>query len=110
MCDRVVILRGGRLVHEQLMQPLRRRHRIRALLHGDLPDIPAALRDQLSIERRGDREVVIETPGELSPWLGWLATLPLRDVVVEPAGLRAVYERFHGPVVRHEAFAATEAP
>ncbi len=108
VCDRVVILRGGRLVHEQLMQPLRRRHRIRALLDGPLPEIPLALREQLSIERRGDREVVIETPGELSPWLGWLATLPLRDVVVEPAGLRAVYERFHGSVARPAAFAAAE--
>lgn len=48
------------------------------------------------VERREEREVVIETPGELSPLLGWLATLPLRDVVIEPAGLRAVYERFHG--------------
>jgi ABC-2 type transport system ATP-binding protein len=64
----------------------------------------------LSIERRGEREVVIETPGELSPWLGWLATLPLQDVVVEPAGLRAVYERFHGPLTRLERFAAAEAP
>ena len=110
VCDRVVILRGGRLVHEQPMAPLRRRHRIRALLHGAFPDIPPALSDQLSIERRGEREVVIETPGELSPWLGWLATLPLQDVVVEPAGLRAVYERFHGPLTRLERFAAAEAP
>ncbi len=110
VCDRVVILRGGRLVHEQGMQPLRRRHRIRALLNGPLPEIPAALRDQLSIERPGADEVVIETPGELSPWLGWLATLPLRDVVVEPAGLRAVYERFHGPVTRPVALAAAEVP
>jgi ABC-2 type transport system ATP-binding protein len=40
--------------------------------------------------------LTIETSGELSPILGWLATLPLREVVIEPVGLRAVYQQFHG--------------
>ena len=40
-----------------------------------------------------------DTPGELSPLLGWLATVPLREVRVEPIGLRAVYEKFHGGAV-----------
>ena len=96
VCDRVVILRAGRLVHEQVMEPLRRRHRIRALLDGPLPPVPPALAAHLVVEQRKEHELVIETPGELSPLLGWLATLPLRDVLIEPAGLRAVYERFHG--------------
>lgn len=96
VCDRVVILRAGRLVHEQPLAPLRKRHRIRALLDGPLPPLPAALADQLTVERREHQMVVIETPGDLSPLLGWLATLPLRDVAIEPAGLRSVYERFHG--------------
>ena len=40
---------------------------------------------------------MIETPGELSPILGWLATLPLADVRIEPLGLAAVYEKYHPP-------------
>jgi hypothetical protein len=28
--------------------------------------------------------------------LGWLATLPLEEVQIEPIGLGAVYDRFHG--------------
>lgn len=95
VCDRVAILRQGRLVYEQEMEPLRRRHRIRALLDGPFPALPDALAEQLTVEHRSDREVVIDTPGELSGLLGWLATLPIRDLVVEPAGLRADYERFH---------------
>ena len=97
-CDRVVILRGGRLVHTQTMHDLRRKHRIRAQLTGALPTAPAGLQGQLTIVagRRGD--VTIETPGELSPLLGWLATLPLGEVRIEPIGLQAVYDEFHaGP-------------
>lgn len=41
--------------------------------------------------------MTIETPGELSPLLGWLATLPLEEVCIEPIGLQAVYDEFHGP-------------
>jgi len=32
----------------------------------------------------------------LAPLLGWLAALPLLEVQIEPIGLRAVYDRFHG--------------
>jgi ABC-2 type transport system ATP-binding protein len=41
--------------------------------------------------------VTILTPGELSPLLGWLATLPLAEVRIEPLGLKAVYESYHPP-------------
>jgi ABC-2 type transport system ATP-binding protein len=96
VCDRVVILRGGRLVHTQIMSDLRRMHRIRAHLDGPLPQPPASCAEQLTIRSVGEGEVLIDMPGELSPLLGWLATLPLQRMVVEPVGLRAVYETFHG--------------
>lgn len=96
VCDRVVILRRSQLVHTQIMSDLRRMHRIRAKLAGPLPPPPPSCAEQLTIRTRDDGEVVIEMPGELSPLLGWLATLPLQQMVVEPVGLRAVYEKFHG--------------
>ena len=37
----------------------------------------------------------IETPGELSTILHWLASADLDDVYVQPVGLRSVYDRFH---------------
>jgi hypothetical protein len=39
--------------------------------------------------------VVLETEEPLAPLLGWLATLTLAEVRVEPVGLQAVYDRFH---------------
>jgi ABC-2 type transport system ATP-binding protein len=94
-CDRVVILRKGRLVHTQVMRELRTQHRIRARLTGELAAPPPALSEALSIQREG-QGVVIDTPGELSPILKWLADQPLAEVHVEPLGLRRVYERYHG--------------
>jgi ABC-2 type transport system ATP-binding protein len=95
VCDRVVILRSGRLVHTQAMDQLRTQHRIAAVLAGPLPAIPPAFQDQLLVIRRTEREIVLETPGELAPLLKWLGSLPLSDVRIEPVGLRAVYDRFH---------------
>jgi ABC-2 type transport system ATP-binding protein len=96
VCDRVAILRQGRLAHIQVMAELKRQHRIRARLTGTLPPTPENWNGQLTISAGRDGAVTIETPGELSPLLGWLATLPLAEVYVEPIGLTAVYERIHG--------------
>lgn len=95
VCDRVVILRAGKLVHTQVMSELRQRHRIRAQLDGKLSPIPEHLREQLTVSRGDDGQLTIETPGELSALLGWLSTLPLAEVRIEPVGLRAVYDSFH---------------
>lgn len=95
VCDRVVILRAGRLVHVQPMEQLRRQHRIVARLTQPLPAIPESLRGQLAIVAGGNGEAVLETPGELAPLLAWLATLPLADMRIEPLGLRSIYQRFH---------------
>ncbi len=95
VCDRVAILRAGKLVHTQVMSELRRRHRIFATLRGALPETPPEFDGQLAIHAGADGQVTIETPGELSPLLGWLSTLPLEAVRIEPLGLRAVYDTFH---------------
>lgn len=96
VCDRVVILRHGHVVHTQVVAALKRRHRIRATLDGLLPALPASLAGLVVIRTGPNGEITIETPGELSPILGWLATLPIREVLVEPVGLRAIYDQYHG--------------
>jgi ABC-2 type transport system ATP-binding protein len=95
-CDRVVILRRGELVHEQAMGDLRRQHRIHARLFGPLPELPAHFNGALRITQQAKDEVQIETAGELAPLFGWLATMPLSEVRIEPVRLQAVYDQFHG--------------
>lgn len=96
ICDRVVILRQGVVVHSQSMEEIRKQHRILAEIDGPLPPLPQRLRGHLKIQSNPNGQIVIETADELSPILGWLATLPLKDVVVDRSGLRSIYDQFHG--------------
>jgi ABC-2 type transport system ATP-binding protein len=93
-CDRVCILRRGELVYLESMESLKRQHRIRAHLTGDMPKVPDELQSQLVIKQIG-HTIQIETPGELAAVLKWLADAPLADVYIQPVGLRAVYDQFH---------------
>jgi ABC-2 type transport system ATP-binding protein len=94
-CDEVAILRSGRLVHTQSVHELRRRHRITARIASPLGEVPSAMAGSLSIVRLGEGEVVMESGDSLAPVLGWLATQPLEEVMIEPIGLSGVYDRFH---------------
>ena len=95
VCDRVGVLRSGRLVHTQRVSELHLQHRIRARLTGPLPPVPEALAGELTLAT-SDELLSIETAGELAPLLGWLSRLPIAEVRIEPVSLQAVYERFHG--------------
>ncbi len=101
VCDRVGVLRDGKLVHIQVMNELRQRHRIHARLCGPLPSSPPG-QEELSIKTDAAGNLLIETGGDLAPLLGWLATLPLDKVRIEPLGLRAVYEQFHAHALPQE--------
>jgi ABC-2 type transport system ATP-binding protein len=72
-------------------------------MEGQLPDLSASLRDQFSLIEHGEGRVTIDTRDDLSPLLGWLSTLPLEEIRIEPIGLRAVYDRYHA-----EGASATE--
>ncbi len=94
-CDRVLMLKQGKVVYQQVLCELRRQHRIHATLAGPFTSPPEHLAPALKIEQAPGGQLTIETPGELSPLLGWLSTLPLEEVRIEPIGLQAVYDRFH---------------
>lgn len=96
-CDRVGILRAGELVHVESMSTLNRLHRIRARLTDEkMPDLPEVL--LANVELKQDRDQIqIETEGDLSPVLRWLADASFTDIQIQPVGLRAAYDRFHYP-------------
>ena len=95
-CDRVVIVRAGELVHTQIMSDLRRQHRIHAKMTGDDVQLPESLKEDVTRCEVVDGRLLVETPSELSKILAWLTSLPIEEVMIEPIGLRAVYDRFHG--------------
>ena len=94
VCDRVAILRSGQLVHTAPMSEIRLKHRIRARIIGDLPPIPTALQPMLEI-RQSKEQIQIDTPGELSEVLKWLAEASLAGMHVQPIGLKSIYDYYH---------------
>ncbi len=92
VCDRVVILRKGVLVHEQCMTDLRDGRHVSATILGDVPTTgpdgyPLALRDRkLNLDYRGPIPVLLE----------WLAKQSLANLKIEPLSLAPIYHKYHG--------------
>lgn len=112
VCDRVALLRDGRLAHQQSLHTLKARHRIVARRdrsaaltqrNEDATEtaiaIPPSLSDRVVRARVDGDCVTIETAGDLAPLLPWLGSLNLRQMRVEAYGLRAVYDSVHGEQV-----------
>lgn len=95
ICDRVVILRAGHLVHEQSIANLRQRHRISARLVKPIESIPVSLAGHVSLIQQLEGHVTLEATESLTELLGWLASLQLSELRIEPVGLAAVYDKYH---------------
>jgi ABC-2 type transport system ATP-binding protein len=92
VADRVAILQRGKLVHLQAVAEMRESRLLTARLAGEIGPLPAGLELR---SRDGDR-VVFAHAGPLPPLLEWLAHQPLVELRLEPSGLSAVYQRYHG--------------
>ncbi len=112
VCDRVALLRAGRLAHQQSLHTLKARHRIVARWNqpagfeqrnGQTSQaavaVPPSLSDSVVQTRIEGDSVTIETAGDLAPLLPWLGSLGLQQMRVEAYGLRAVYDSVHGEQV-----------
>jgi ABC-2 type transport system ATP-binding protein len=95
VCDRVGILRKGKLVHLQDLSELREGRSVSAKLTGPAP---AALPDgsPLPADAVENGELNLTYRGPLPELLAWLARQPLADLKVEPPGLGGIYRRVHG--------------
>jgi ABC-2 type transport system ATP-binding protein len=92
VCDRVAILRRGKLVHLQDMTELRHGRHVSAKLTGPAP---ATGPDGSPLESANGR-LSLDYRGPLPDLLGWLARQPVDDLKVEPLGLSPIYRKHHG--------------
>jgi ABC-2 type transport system ATP-binding protein len=104
VCDHVALLKAGELVHQQPVAELRKQHRIYLTLKEQLPMIPESLRSVITLTQLSDQRVRIDSPGELSMLLGWLATVSAQEIAIEPVRLQAVYEQYHPATELHREF------
>lgn len=93
ICDRVAILREGRLVHWQKMSELREIRRVRVQLQPGVDGVaPPALARHFT---RHGQDLEFEYAGPLPEVLRWLADSPVADVKIEPTGLASIYHQYH---------------
>ena len=95
ICDRVVILKNGKLAHQQLMADLKEERAVTAKLSCSAPisgpdgkalDSTAIVEGRLHLAYRGP----------LPTLLNWLANQQLTDLKIEPMGLGPIYRKIHG--------------
>lgn len=91
VCDRVAILRRGKLVHLQELADLRDGRHVTAKLLG-APPTTGPNGSPLACD---DGTLDLEYRGPMPELLRWLASLPLADLKVEPLGLTRIYRRYH---------------
>ncbi|MBA4187610.1 MAG: ABC transporter ATP-binding protein [Planctomycetaceae bacterium] len=95
VCDRVLILRRGELVHIQEMSELREGRAVSARITGTAPTSgPGG--EALPTDAITDGRLSLTYRGALPALLEWLARQPLADLKIEPQGLTPIYRRFHG--------------
>jgi len=96
VCDRVGILRDGRLVHLQKVPELREGRSVRGRFLGTPPSLGPGDTLLSFEELKPSGHLNLEYRGQLQVLLDWLARHPLEDLRIEPMGLTPIYRRYHG--------------
>lgn len=94
VCDRVVILQRGKLVHEQRVDELRAVQRVSVVFEHAPQSIPE-LAGWRNVVCEGNR-LSCEWTAPLSELLTWLGRQRVLQLQIEPLGLAGIYRRFHG--------------
>jgi ABC-2 type transport system ATP-binding protein len=95
VCDRVAIVRAGRLVALESVSGLvsRRRRQVEVRLHAPAPGLAAALAGLpgvTALDARDDR-LAFGLDGDVAPFLRVLENAPLADLTIEPASLEDAF-------------------
>ncbi len=95
LCDRVAIIRAGRLMALQTVDELlaRRKRRITLRWRGSAPDL-SFIPGLEELEIRGDRASATLL-GEVGPFVRAIASPSLEDLTIEPASLEEAFLEFY---------------
>ncbi|MBX3031775.1 MAG: ABC transporter ATP-binding protein [Chloroflexi bacterium] len=97
VCDRVAIIRGGRLVAASSVEQLlaRRRRHVELRTDGDVPDLRGV--PGLSVTEVRPGLLRAELEGDVGPLLAAIAGWPVRDLLIEPARLEEAFLELYSP-------------
>ena len=97
LCDRVAVVRQGRVIADETLQSLRARaRRTVELVFADEEAAAGALLPAFLQPRRrdGDR-IFCELEGEATPLVRWAAGQPLADITISPPDLETLFRKFY---------------
>jgi ABC-2 type transport system ATP-binding protein len=97
ICERVAVVRDGRLVAEETIANLKRRHRRSAAVTfaGAVPEGLSRVAHVSVVERRGER-IELAIDGDVVPLLRFLATQDVVDLLLPPPRLDDIFLDFYG--------------
>jgi ABC-2 type transport system ATP-binding protein len=107
VCDRVAVVRAGRLVAIEDVRELvrHRKRRVELRLDGPVPEL-AAIPGVTDLAVESDR-LTCALEGDPRPFLAAIASAPVTDVSIEPASLEEAFlELYHGEAADEERAAA----
>lgn len=109
VCDRVAIIRDGRLVAASEVSALvaRRMRRVEIELDGPAPSLDGIT--GVSEVVVGDGRLTCRIDGGMGPFLTAIAGAPIRDLVIEPARLEEAFLEFYEPGAGDGSAGATPA-
>jgi ABC-2 type transport system ATP-binding protein len=110
VCDRVAIIRAGRLVALEDVGALlaRRKRRVELRVHGTPPDLSAVA--GVSGVAIHDDLLTCQLEGDVGPFLAALAGVPVADLTIEPAHLEEAFLEFYESDADASADPTTEPP
>lgn len=94
LCDRVAILRAGRLVEDEQLAVLRARARRRVMIRwsDDATEPPTGL---LEVEERGNGVLRGWLTGEVPAFLAWAAAQPVADMTLSAPDLDHLFHQYY---------------
>jgi ABC-2 type transport system ATP-binding protein len=95
VCDRVGILKSGRLVYLAPLSELAQVHHVSAITTGPFPELPSQLADRVQFQLSEDKQVTLQVEGDLAPVMQWLSSASLEQMEIEPTRLKSVYQHYH---------------
>jgi ABC-2 type transport system ATP-binding protein len=100
-CDRIGLVRGGRLVTTGTIEQIKRdaTRRVTVLFAAPVP-LPAFTLADVTVRSAASSEWILEVRGPIGPLVGALAGLPVLDLIVDPFKLEDYIGQFYGGEAR----------
>jgi ABC-2 type transport system ATP-binding protein len=97
LCDRVAVVRQGRVIADETLQSLRARARrtVELVFANEAAAAGAALPDFLQTQRRDGRRLFCELEGPATALVRWAAQQPLADMTISPPDLESLFRKFY---------------